>query len=836
MIHTGLPIEAALPEICRKVETAGALVLTAEPGAGKSTVVPLALCELASLQGQRIVMLEPRRIAVRAAARRMAQLLGEQVGQTVGFRTRFESAVSKTMKIEVVTEAVLTGMMRDDPSLDGVGLVVFDEFHERSLHADLALTLALEVKQVFRPDLKLVIMSATMDAGNAAVLLGENTPVVHSAGRCFDVPVHYSAPASRDDLIPHAVRTVKQAVGEHDGDALVFLPGEAEIRRMAAALNSWTAADVEVLPLYGNLPAQAQDMVFQPHPGTRRIILATPVAETSITIPGVRIVVDTGLMRKPFFSPSSGMDKLRTVRIPKASAEQRRGRAGRSAAGVCWRLWHEFEQNGMADYTAPEMEQADLTEMTLELAEWGIPREDVAKLRWMTPPPEVKLDYAYQLLFSLGATDARGMITAHGKRLHEFPVHPRLAHAVLFAEEHGAGRTAIELAAILSDRDPLISAPSADLGTRLNALHGESREAADGAVLARMRQVCRQLQEKLPPKRGRILEPFPAGFEAGLILAAAFPDRIGRRRENGSLEYVMSNGLTAKLRGGDGLREHEYLVIADAGGTSEHPCIFLALPVNVKMLERFLPEIFRTERRLSWDDEAKCVRAFENRAIGSVTVARKPAGIRDDDDTAPFLLSVIRRAGIDFLPFSTSVREFVYRIHFLHCAGYEEYPDCSDETLLNTLEDWLAPYLAGISRLDRLQTLDFRSIFASNLAGSALAAMDKLAPERFSAPGGSRIRIDYADPKTPVVRVKLQEVFGLVHTPKLAGGRVPLTFDLLSPAMRTVQITSDLDSFWDGSYFLVRKDMRGRYPKHNWPEDPRQEPPSRSTIRKRPEE
>ncbi len=811
--------------------------------------VPLALLEPGVLPTGKIVMLEPRRIATRAAARRMASLLNEPPGKTVGYRTRFETLVSADTRIEVVTEALLTRMLQRDPSLEGVSAVIFDEFHERSIHADLALALTLDARSILRDDLRIALMSATLDADSAAGLLGQNTEVVNASGRCFEVKVSYAPLKPGAPVEPHAASVVLDAMRDHEGDALIFLPGEAEIRRTAAELASMRH-DCEVLPLYGSLSAAEQDRVFAPS-DRRRIILATPVAETSITIPGIRIVVDSGLARMPFFSPASGMDQLRTVRISKASAEQRRGRAGRTAPGVCIRLWHEYEQNAMPDFAPPEIEHADLTELALELAQWGVVREKAAALPWMTPPPEVKLDYAFNLLTELGAISPKtGQITPHGKLLHRLPVHPRLANAILFADAHGLRREALQIAAILSDRDPLVNPQTADLAERLAVLDKASAHPADKQTVSRIRQAVSQLESALSRAGAKpgtaALEDLSsrAGSEArhncsggpASVLAAAYPDRIARRRSGGDRpEYLLSNGMTAKLGARDPLRDSEYLAVADSGGLSGQPTIRLALPLDIAALEAALPDLFRTRRETIWDDDALCVRVFNVKAVGSLTIERRPSNLRPGDDTASLLIAAVRKRGFASLGITPAQLKFLRRIQFLHVHGCEGFPDCSEQHLLDTLEDWLAPYLDGVSRLDKLADLDYRSIFAAMLPPKAQSKLNSLAPERFEVPSGSHIAIDYSDPAAPMVRVKLQEVFGLAHSPKIAGGRVPLVFDLLSPAMRTVQITRNLDEFWDGSYFLVRKDMRGRYPKHNWPEDPRTEPPSRSSIKRPPQ-
>lgn len=816
MISSGLPVDAALPRIVSALSCARFLVLTADPGAGKSTVVPLALLDAPDLSERKIVMLEPRRIAARAAAVRMASLLGEPVGGTVGFRTRFETAVSERTRVEVVTEAVLTRMLQRDPALEDVSVVVFDEFHERSIHADLGLALALDSRANLREDLAILVMSATLDCSAVAALLG-NAEIVSVPGRRFDVAVEYAPAPDRADPWPHAARIASDLLDRCGGDVLVFLPGEREIRETARRLGP-----VPFLTLSGSLSAKEQDRVFEPH-DVPRVILSTPVAETSLTIPSVRGVVDSGLRRAPFFSPATGMDVLRTVRISMASAEQRRGRAGRVGNGICVRLWAECEQRAMPEFSPPEIEQVDLTGLALELAEWNPDRSAVRSMKWMTPPPEVKLDAAFRLLRGLGATDDAGRIAAHGRELRRIPLHPRLAHALLLANERGRARDALRLAAVLSERDPLPQCGTADLERR-TALFDSAGKGAEPGTWERLKRTESQLASLLPRRNGKKVasDSEDDAFSAACILAAAFPDRIARRKDEAL--YVMSNGLSARLRPNDPLRDSEFLVVADCGGASDPPTIFLALPVARAALEDRMPELFRTERVLRWDADSASALAESVRSIGSLVFSRKRVPLSPSDDASSLLLAAIEKRGFSSIPMSERDLRLIQRMRFLNRAGLPDWPDCSEESLLKRL----APHLAGLSRLADLERVSWTAVLAPDMR-----ALDRLAPDRFETPAGSRVRIDYSDPGMPKVRVKLQELFGMKRAPKLADGRISIAFELLSPAMRPVQITSDIDAFWDSSYNLVRKEMRGRYPKHDWPEDPRSATPSRNSLKRR---
>lgn len=807
MIRSGLPIDPVLPEIVSALHENPSLLITAEPGAGKSTVVPLALLESGLAGPKKILMLEPRVLAARSAAKRMAFLLGEETGETVGYRTKLETKCSSRTRIEVVTEAVLVRMLQHDPSLEQAAIVIFDEFHERSIHADLSFAMSLDARSAFRDDLKIVLMSATLcvDAVSKAL---NGPPVIEAPGRCFPVRVLYAPEHLALPLEQRVRHAVNSALRAFPGDALVFLPGEPEIRRAQAALREDRTDGREILPLYGALPPEEQDRVFEPHPeSVRRVILATSVAETSLTIPGVRIVIDAGLMRVPRFSPATGMDHLETLPVTKAGAEQRRGRAGRTAEGVCIRLWSEQTQGLLEAFPQPEILSADLAPACLELSLWGCRETTVPDLPWVDPPPAPMIRQGFSLLRNIGAVSENGTITPHGKQMLTLPLHPRLAHAALLGGKLHAGSLAADIGAILESRD----LQSVDLRARLRDLD----ENRPGTAL--IRRAARRIDALLPAAgRGR----GTPGCE-GVILAAAYPDRIARRRDAYTGEYTLANGVRAFLPKTDSLADCEFLTAAEISSSNGKNIIRLAVPAEIALLERHLPEIFSSAGQLDWDpDRALAVRSRVRR-IGSVAVSRTVLTEKaPDEELIPFMQDIIRRTGyrVAFDP-APGAEAFRLRVCFLHENGFGDYPDFSEEGLLASLETWLSPFLGGVHSFAALRRLDLRNILSLALTPAARRQLDPLAPERLEVPSGSHIRIDYANPHQPTASVRLQELFGMERTPLLAG-KVPLLIDILSPAMRTVQKTSDLHGFWRESYFLVRKDMRGRYPKHDWPEDP----------------
>jgi ATP-dependent helicase HrpB len=827
-----LPIESALPELKAALAGAGAAVLQAPPGAGKTTRVPLALLDEPWLAGRRIVMLEPRRLAARAAARHMARLRGEEVGGTVGYRVRMETRVGSSTRIEVVTEGVLTRMLQSDPALEGVGIVIFDEFHERSLHADLGLALTLQSRALLRDDLRLLVMSATLDGAPVAALLGD-APIVTSQGRSYPVDVRYQPNRVEGRMEPAVARVVRQAVESSEGDVLVFLPGAGEIHRVEEMLrDGGLPPDVRVMPLYGNLPQQAQDEAIAPSPpGRRKVVLSTSIAETSLTIEGVRVVVDSGQMRVPRFSPRTGMTRLETVTVSRASSEQRCGRAGRVAPGVCWRMWPEHAQAGLVPHGTPEILDVDLAPLALELAAWGV--AEPAELAWLDPPPAAAFAQARELLAELGALDAAGAVTPHGQRMAELPLHPRLAHMLLRGRELDLGGLACDLAALLGERDVFRrgdAPPHADLRLRLEALHDLAANRrvcgpADVGALRRVQQESREWRRRLAV-RGADGDP----AAAGLLLALAYPDRIGQRRPGRPGRFLLRNGRGAALAESDPLSTSAYVVAAELDGQGRESRVYLAAPVEQDEIERHFADQVEREEAVAWDAEVKVVRARRRERLGALVLREGHLPNPDPDLVTAALLQGIAAEGIGALGWSRGAAQLRERIAFLHHHD-PAWPDVSDGALAGSLSEWLGPYVYGMTRLDEVQRIDLTEILLGMLGWERRSAVDALAPSHLEVPSGSRIPIDYADPDAPVLAARLQELFGMTETPRIAGGRVPLTIHLLSPAHRPVQVTRDLASFWRTGYFEVRKDLKGRYPRHYWPDDPLQ---AQATSRVRP--
>jgi len=815
---TGLPIEAVLPALADALRGGTSAVLQAAPGAGKTTVVPLALLDEPWLGGRKMVMLEPRRLAARAAASRMAQLLGERVGDTVGFRVRMETRVGPRTRIEVVTEGVLTRMLQHDPALEGVGLVIFDEFHERSLHADLGLALTLQSRAVLRDDLRVLVMSATLDGGPIAALLGD-AATIRSEGRVYPVDTRWLPRKPEGRMEPVAARAVRAALEAEDGDVLVFLPGAGEIRRVEEMLAAdGVPSNTRVMPLFGNLAQEAQDEAIRPSPpGRRKVVLATSIAETSLTIEGVRVVVDSGLMRVPRFSPRTGMTRLETVAVSRASADQRRGRAGRTAPGVCHRLWTEAEDAALQPHRPPEILEADLAPLALELASWGV--ADPLELQWLDAPPAAAFAQARELLAELGALDASGAVTAHGRRVAGLPLHPRLAHMLLRAKEMRLGATACDLAALLAERDILRGdgrAPDADARLRLAALRRErgAGYSIDHAALHRVTAEARDLRRQLGAS------PTDADDEAaGVLLALAYPDRIAQRRPGGGARYLLRNGRGAAFPEPQSLSEHPYLVAAELDDAGREGRIQLAAPVELADVERHFADQLITEESVAWDDAAGAVRARRVRRLGALVLHEAPLAEADPGQVAAALVEAVRREGVAVLPWGKAAAQLRERIGFLH-AHDPAFPDVSDAALLATMDEWLGPHLYGMRKMDEVRRVDLVAVLEGMLAWEQRRRLDEWAPTHVDVPSGSRIPVDYSDPSAPALAVRLQEVFGWTETPRIAGGRVPLTLHLLSPAHRPVQVTRDLASFWRTGYFDVKKDLKGRYPKHYWPDDP----------------
>ncbi|NWH07969.1 MAG: ATP-dependent helicase HrpB [Alphaproteobacteria bacterium] len=822
---TGLPIDAALSPLKAALGAGGAAVLEAPPGAGKTTIVPLALMDEPWLKGQKILMLEPRRLAARAAAARMAALLGEAVGERVGYRIRLDAKVGPRTRIEVLTEGLLTRRLQSDPALEGVGLVIFDEFHERGLNADLGLALAIECQQALNENMRLLVMSATLDGAAIARLLG-GAPIIRSEGRAYPVETRYRPLSPNTRLEQNVAATIRAALRETQGGILVFLPGEGEIRNTGRLLEAEGLPEgTRLWPLYGALTQEAQDGAIRPAPrGERKIVLSTAIAETSLTIEDIRVVIDSGQQRLPRFDPSTGMTHLFTQRLSAASAEQRRGRAGRVAPGVCYRLWSEPETRALLPFTPPEILAADLAPLALDLALWGV--SDPSRLAFLNQPPAPPFAEAKALLRRLEALDEEGRITGHGRAMAGFGAHPRLAHMMLKGKALDEGATACALAAILQERDVVKAARGArdaDLRLRLEVMANEASlmpgVTADRGALARAREQARAWRRTL-----RIADVAIDITAAGRLAALAFPDRVAQRRGQGS--FRLANGRGATIAEADPLAGEPYLAIAAIEGGEANARIHLAAPLlEAEIDERFATAI-RTETEIAWDERQGAVLARERDRLGALTLRERPIQKPPREAVASALLQGLRRAGIKALPWTQELENFRARIAFARrIAGEDTLPDFSDAALLGSLEDWLAPFLGAATRLSDLQRLDLSGALHARLDYGANQLLSRLAPTHVRVPSGSNIPIDYAH-ETPVLAVRLQEMFGLKETPRIGNGKVPLLLHLLSPAHRPVQTTRDIAGFWASSYQDVKKDLKGRYPKHYWPDNPLEAAPT----------
>jgi ATP-dependent helicase HrpB len=797
------PVDLIIPALKSALVQNPCAVLVAEPGAGKTTRVPLALIDEAWLNGKRIVMLEPRRLAARAAAKRMADTLGEAVGETVGYTVRLERKVSARTRIEVVTEGILTRRLQSDPELSDVGLLIFDEFHERSLDGDLGLAMSLDVQRGLRDDLKIIVMSATLDFERLSSHL-DNAPVISAKGRMFPVDVVHLDKTSRFTLADDTVKVVRKALHEVKGSLLVFLPGEGEIRRVEEILlRSDLPTTVDVRPLYGAMALTAQDDAIKAsHHGRRKIVLATTIAETSLTIEGVEAVIDTGLKRVPRFDPAAGMTSLETVRVSQASAEQRKGRAGRLGPGRCYRLWPEAETRALTAHDEPEIRSADLSGLVLELARWGVSICD--GLPWFEVPPRAAFAQAQSLLKRLTALDHNNVITAHGRAMAELPLHPRLAHMVIAGRTKGVGKSAAEIAALLSERDGAARDASIDVEQRLMMLRGAAKD--------RWKQTVKQISEQA------LLKNDTAEVSHGVLVALAYPDRIGRKRGS---RFQLSGGGGAVLPEHDNLNKSDWIVVATLDGAAGDGKARLAATLTDRDIETHFTDLITESDGVFWDAKSNAVKAGLTRKLGAIVLQEKPVQRIDPSLTAAAMLEGVKLMGLSSLPWNEAARGFQARVMFLKRVMPDAgFPNVGDDALLATITDWLLPYLEGMMRKADLARLDLLQILHSMVPGDLLRRIDKLAPTRMTVPGGGSYKIDYDVEGDPVLSVRLQEMFGMTSAPQVADGRAKLKVIMLSPGMKPVAVTQSLETFWVQGYPDVRKDMRGRYPKHSWPEDP----------------
>ncbi|WP_321395414.1 ATP-dependent helicase HrpB [Emcibacter sp.] len=832
---TDLPVKDILADVIESLRTQNRLVVQAPPGAGKTTVLPLALLQSGLAANGRILILEPRRLATRAAAHRMSDLLGEEIGQTVGYRVRLESRISRDSRIEVVTEGILTRYLQDDPSLEGISMILFDEFHERSLDADLGLALALDCQEGLREDLKIIVMSATLDGARVATLM-DDAPVITSEGRSYPVEMRYLDRDPKERIEPLMAAKIREIVDQEKGSILAFLPGAGEIRRMAEMLaRDLKDENILVCPLFGMMSTGDQDRAIEPAPpGKRKIVLATSIAETSLTIEGIRIVVDSGLMRLPKYDVSTGMSGLETLRVSRAAADQRAGRAGRLEAGICYRLWSEASHRSLIPFSPPEILQADLAPLLLQLACWGV--SDPAALRWLDPPQQAPLAEARELLFQLGALDRQGRVTAHGRDMAAPGMHPRLAHMVLRARQKGLGATAVLLAALFAERD-ILRTREADLGLRLGIMEqlssgdkaGARRSGADWPAVQRIARQSKAWQREFglgkndPVRRDR----------AGSCIALAYPDRLAANRQRSSParqrkgQFLLANGRGAVLSPEDPLSMEDYLAVASLDRGDRDARIFLAAPLDLAEIEELFADRITEEETVSWDEATGAVQARRQRKLENIVLSEQRVRDADPDLVLAALIEYVRQSGTDVLPWNKKSRHLCQRVNFIRRHRPEaDLPDLTEEGLLDHLEVWLAPYLQGMRKRDDLKKLEMGEILSFYLGWAGQQLVNQLAPATLSVPGGSNIAPDYEqDP--PVLAVRLQEMFGVTQTPAVLDGQVKLVVHLLSPAGRPLQVTQDLEGFWKTSYEEVRKDMRGRYLKHHWPDDPLTAVPTR---------
>jgi len=820
--ETPLPIDAVLDELARTLVGNNAAVLVAPPGAGKTTRAPLALLDEPWARGKKIIVLEPRRIAARASAERMAHSLGESVGQTVGYRVRFGSKVSRATRIEVVTEGIFSRQILDDPELTGVAAVLFDEFHERSLDADLGLALARDAQTGLRDELRILVMSATLDGARVAKLLGE-APVIASEGRAFPVETRYLGRKADAPLERQMADAIAMALRADPGSVLAFLPGAAEIRRTQILLAERVQDPaVEIVPLFGALDSAVQDRAIAPVPkGRRKVVLATSIAETSLTIEGVSIVVDSGMARVPRYEPDIGLTRLETVRASRAAVDQRRGRAGRTQPGICYRLWDEPQTASLAPYTQPEILSADLSSLVLDLAQWGV--SDPAMLAFLDPPPAPALKEARSLLSELGALDGEGRITSEGSCLRALALPPRLARMIVDSHRLGAGREAAEIAAVLTERG--LGGDGGDVDTRLDGFRSDRSQRASSARALAQRWAGQVFASE---KAASASSPSAQGeteLTTGVMLAFAFPDRIARNRGDGS--FLLANGRGAAVDRASALARAPYIAVAELTGTAAQGRILLAAPITQGEIEQHFANQIETVDEISFDRAAMALRARRKKTLHAITLSEAPLALQPSAETARVLADGLIAAGLEKLPWSKPLKQWRDRVLFLLKAEGASWPDLSDEALAARREEWLVPALFDKAALKEFSASDMSEALMSLLPWEMRGRLEREAPTHFEAPTGTLLAIDYQAEQGPTIAVRLQELFGLNTHPSIANGAVPLVLELLSPAQRPVQLTRDLPGFWRGSYAAVRSDLRGRYPRHPWPEDPASAMPTR---------
>lgn len=799
-----LPVTEALPRLLNALRAGSSAVLVAPPGAGKTTLVPLALLDEAWRGDGRILLLEPRRLAARASARRMAELLGEEPGGTVGYAMRMESKVGPKTRILVVTEGVLARMILDDPELSGISAILFDEFHERSLDGDFGLALALDVKGALRPDLRLLVMSATIDGARVSRLMGD-TPVITSDGRSFPVDIRHEDRGPDEKIEDAMARAIRGTIAAEEGSILAFLPGQREIERTAERLEGRIPVNADIVPLYGNLDGRAQDAAIKPAPiGRRKIVLATSIAETSLTIDGVRVVIDSGLSRLPKYEPATGLTRLETVRVSRASADQRAGRAGRTQPGVAIRLWRAEQTAALPAFTPPEILEADLSGLVLDAAAFGV--SDVATLSFLDPPPTASLAEARALLRDLGAIDAEGRLTETGRAMRGLALPVRLAHMVVEAAKTGAAQAAAELAVLLTERG--LGGPSADLDRRLDGFRRDRSPRAENA-----RGLARRLVKSALRQTAAI------EHSAGSLLLHAWPDRVAKAR-GGLGRFVLANGRGAMVDETDPLAKAPFLVVADLQGKAQNARIVAAAAVSEDEIRAALGDRIKSAVTTAYDPEKRAVRARESVSLGAIQLAERQLPPPSGDDANRAIVEAVRANGLALLPWDKTTETLRRRLAWLHKGLGSPWPDMSDDALLASLDDWLLPFLSGEASFARFRPGALHDGLMSRVPYDLQRKVADLAPTHFSAPTGNNLPIRYEE-EWPVLAIRVQELFGLDTHPSIAGGTVPLTLELLSPAHRPIQTTRDLPGFWRGSWADVRTDMRGRYPRHVWPEDPR---------------